>query len=155
MIPRCFVAILASALLTSCASKEPTHGGDYKVLSARPTPRDWKPGAVWTFVTAKKSGVTESLTVRMTDEIAKTCTSGVWRKLQVVRGRVPQLGGEPTQPACMVEGSFLWISLLAPWCDIDDDIRGRLEGNTFTGDRTQGGMMGSDLVGTVRGWRVN
>jgi hypothetical protein len=153
MIERCFIAIITSVLLASCSSKEPTHGGNYKVLSARPTTRDWK-AAVWTFVATKKSGSTERFTFRVTDEIAETCTSGTWRKLEVVGGRIPQFSGGRSQPAFSIEGSFLWISLLAPWCDIDDDIRGRLAGETFTGDRTRGGMMGSDLVGTVRGWCV-
>jgi hypothetical protein len=152
---RCLLAIAASGLLVSCASKEPSHGGDYKLLAARPTTRDWAPGAVWAFVTTRKSGTTESLTLRVTDEIAQSCTSGTWRKLQVVSGRVPQLPGGASQPAYLVEGAFLWINLLAPSCDIDDYIRGRLESKKFAGDRTQGSMMGSDVVGTVRGWRVN
>ena len=154
MIRRCAIAIIGTTLLVACASREPQHTWDYKVLSTRPTPLDWKPGAVWTFVTTGKSGANSSFIFRVTDEIAQTCTSGTWRKLQVVSGSAPRFMGKPTQPAFSVEGSFLWISLLARWCDIDDDIRGSLDGKTFTGDRSQGGMMGSDIIGKVHGWRV-
>jgi hypothetical protein len=154
MIRCCVVAMIGTTLLLGCASKEPGHDGGYKVPSARPTSRDWKPGAVWAFVTTKKSGERDSLTFRLTDEIAKTCTGGSWRKLQVVSGLLPQLQSSPSQAAYSVEGSFLSIDLLAGWCDIGDNIRGKLEGTTFTGDRTQGGMMGSDVVGNVHGWRV-
>jgi hypothetical protein len=154
MIIRCVFAILGSVLLASCVSKEPSHGGDYKILAARPTPRDWRAGVVWTFVTAKRSGERDVLTFRVTHEIAKTCTSGTWRRLQIVSGHVPQEGDVVPQPAFMIDGSFLWIDVNAPWCDADDYIRGRLEGDTFTGDRTVGGPMGSDLVGPVQGRRV-
>jgi hypothetical protein len=154
MIRRCVFAMLAILLFASCTTRVSRHTWDYKPLSTRPTPRDWKPGAVWTFVSTRKRGETESFTFRVTGEIAQTCSSGTWRKLEVIRGRIPQVEGGRTQPAFTVEGSFLWISLLAPWCDIDDDIRGGVDRSTFTGDRSQGGMMGSDIIGTVRGWRV-
>jgi hypothetical protein len=108
-------AALGCFLLAGCASKEPNHGGDYKMLSARPTPLDWAPGAVWTFVTTKTSGEQDTLTFRVTDELAKTCTDGVWRKLNVMSGHVPQSADVTPQPAYMVEGSFLWIDINAPW----------------------------------------
>jgi hypothetical protein len=154
MSGRAVLAMIGTAVLISCANRGFRHSWDYKDLAAHPTPRDWKAGTVWTFVTTTKAGASETITFRVTGEIVKTCSSGTWRKLRVINGRAPKIMGEPTQPAFTIEGSFLWIDLNAPWCDIDDHIRGGLEGTTFTGDRTQGGPMGSHLIGSVRGWRV-
>ncbi|MDB6147684.1 MAG: hypothetical protein JWO45_1348 [Spartobacteria bacterium] len=115
-----------------------------------PTTRDCKAGAVWTFVATKKSGSTERFTFRVTDEIAKLARLGPGGSLRL------SAVGFLSFPAAIATRVFnrrqlFVISLLAPWCDIDDDIRGRLADETFTGDRTRGGIMGSDLVGTVRG----
>jgi len=149
-----FVLIFGTAILAGCATKEPKRGGDYKVLAARPTSPDWKPGAVWTFAVTKKSGESESFTFRVTNEVAQTCEGAGWRKAAIVAGNIPQLSGGASQPAYKVEGAFLSINLLAPWCDVYDKVLGRLEDKTFTGDREVGGITGGNTVGTVRGWRV-
>jgi hypothetical protein len=68
--------------------------------------------------------------------------------------KLPPVGGFPAKPIYSVEGSFLWLDLYSDPCDYDDHIRGALRGDTFEGDRTLGGPMGSKPVGTVKGWRV-
>jgi hypothetical protein len=154
MIERCVLIISLCFAVTSCSTNAHGHVWDLKALSSQPTPPDWKTGAIWTFVTTKKSGSSETLTFRVTNELAKTCESGVWRKLQLVDGNLPAIEGEPSQPAFSVEGRFLWISLFSNWCDLEDHIRGELQDKTFKGDRTFGGPMGSGVVGSIRGWRV-
>jgi hypothetical protein len=146
------VLLVGPALLAGCATKEPKHG-DYKAWAAQPTPPDWKAGAVWTFVATKKSGERDSFTFRLTNEVAQTCEGGTWRKLEVLSGHILQVSAGPSQPAFRVEGAFLSINLIAPWCDVYDKILGRLDGNTFTGDREIGGITGRQVVGPVRGSR--
>lgn len=145
-------------LLTSCASTASRefeqHREEYRSRAAEPTPSDWKPGAVWAFVTTRPGGDTENVTFRVSDDKVKTCTSGDWRKLELVEGKLGSLAGTPFEAAYLVEGRNLWISLTSNWCDIDNDLKGELQGHRFEGQHASGGMMGSTLIGQVRGWRV-
>jgi hypothetical protein len=141
----CVVAMISAGLLVGCANAE---------RPPRTSAGSWRHGAVWTFVTTESSGASSSFTFRVTNLCAKTCTSGDWRKLELISGPLPQLHDHPAHAAFSLEGSLLSIDLLAGWCDVDDRIAGSINGETFVGNRAQGGMMGRDVVGTVRGWRV-
>jgi len=99
------------------------------------------------FVTTPRSGQAKILTFRVTDQPATTCTSGVWKKLLLVDGKI----GSDAEPAYSVEGRALSISINANICDANDDINGELAAATFKGDRRAGGMFGSTLIGSVRG----
>jgi len=142
------------AALISCATTAPVQSWDYRTLSSRPTPEDWKPGSVWTFVIADRSGKSQTLTFRLSDEVAQTCMPGDWRKLDQIAGAPRVFAGVAARAAYKADGSFLWVSLNSNWCDVNDDIRGELAGAAFKGERSMGGATGSSQVGTVRGWRV-
>jgi hypothetical protein len=119
----------------------------HKKLAAQPTPQQWRTGSVWRFVTARRGGKQEVLTFRVTDQLATTCTNGVWRKLILLEGNV----GPGSEPAYLVEGCNLSVSLHANICDANDDIFGDLRGGTFIGKRRVSGLFGGEYIGRVRG----
>ena len=143
-----------SLLLAACTTTAPAPSWDYQSLVARPTPASWASGAVWSFTITDRSGKPETLMFRVSSDLAKTCISGEWRKLELIGGKAGTFAGVESQPAYSVEGSFLWISLNSNLCDADNDLRGELNGNTFTGEHTFGGVTGDRPVGVVQGQMV-
>ena len=129
----------------------------HKRLAAQPTPREWRAGAVWRFVTAPPSGKAKSgtPTFRVTDRPGVSClgTSGwkdVWRKFVVLEGHVP-FG----PPVYQVEGRALQINLSADICDAYDVIEGEFTGSDFSGRRTTFGLGApTEVIGTVRGFCI-
>ena len=129
----------------------------HKKLALEPTPREWRVGAVWRFVTTPPSGKAKPaiLTVRVTDRPGVSClrSSGwkdMWRKFVVIGGTVP-FG----PPIYQVEGRALQINLSGDMCDAYDIIEGVFTGRDFTGERTTFGLGAPrETVGTVRGFCV-
>ncbi len=150
------ICVLTAIAITACAGNSAVTKRleRYRILSAEPTPADWQAGAVWTFVTIDRSGNKDTLTFRVSNAEAQTCTSGDWRALELLEGEVGSLGEVPSKPAALVEGRNLRINLTSNWCDVDNDLKGELLGSTFTGKRTVGGPTGSTLIGEIQGWRV-
>ena len=148
--------LLTAAALLGCASSNSVSRQveRYRVLAAEPTPAEWQAGAVWTFIITDHSGSQSTLTFRISDAAADTCISGNWRALELLDGEPGSLAGTPSIPAALVEGRNLWISLTSNWCDLNNDLKGELQGDTFSGQRTSGGMTGSTVIGQVQGWRV-
>jgi hypothetical protein len=130
----------------------------HKNLAAQPTPREWRTGAVWRFVTTPPPGKRkpEILTFRVTKEPATSCSldvewKNVWYKLVLVKGH--KFPG--AQPAHQVEGRALAININADICDLNDYIEGVLTEGKFEGKRTTSGLGARpELVGTVRGTYV-
>ena len=126
----------------------------HKELASQRTPREWRPGAVWRFVTTPPPGKPqpEILTLRVTGKPGVSCLAGggwkdVWRKFVVLGGRVP-FG----PPVYQVEGRALQINLSADMCDAYDIIDGVFMGGEFTGQRTTSGLGApTEVIGTVRG----
>jgi hypothetical protein len=126
----------------------------HKKLAAQPTPREWRVGAVWRFVTTPPSGKPkpEILTFRVTDDAGVSCLhdtdwKNVWRKFVVLEGKLP-FG----PPIYQVEGRALQINLSGEMCDAYDTIDGVLTGGEFLGRRSTSGLGAStELIGTVRG----
>jgi hypothetical protein len=150
------IFFIAAVALTACTrnSAVTRQFERYRTLATEPTPSDWKPGAIWIFVTTDGLGRKETLTFRVLDTAAETCTSGDWRALDLIDGKMGSLPSMPSKPAALVEGRNLLISLTANWCDINNGLRGELQGNSFICQRTSGGMTGTTLIGQVQGRRV-
>ena len=145
--------IILIALLSACANDFAAHAERYKQLVAAPTPSHWKPGAIWTFVIADHYGnKLNSLTFRISQDAAVTCSSGDWRKLELVEGKLGD-GSVPLQAAYSVEGRALSLDLTG-WCDVGG-ITGELLDHTFAGRSTGGPVSGdSHSANQVKGWRV-
>lgn len=156
MRPDWLVCLVAVAVASGCAGRSTFMEKleRYQALAAEPTPVHWAAGAVWAFVTTDRRGYKNVLVFRISDEVAETCSYGDWRVLELQQGELGSLAGTPFRPAALVEGRHLWISLTSNWCDINNDLKGELQGLNFTGQHTSGGMMGSTVIGPVRGWRV-
>jgi hypothetical protein len=125
------------------------HRDNYKdtSLSSQPTSREWHVGSEWRFTTFADFGKKKVLTFRVTDQRAKSCNDGDWRRLILLQGEI----GRDSEPAYLLEGRRLWVSINANICDDDDDIRGVLSGATFEGDRALGGLFAhTKLVGHVK-----
>jgi|GEM_PF-5018609 len=125
----------------------------HKKLAAQPTPREWRPGAIWRFVTTAPVGKTPPpvITVRVTDTLAQSCTGGgPWHRL-ILTDRTA-----PLPPICLVEGRALCIEVDGEICDVYDTITGVLTGAEFKGYRRTSGLgaVGEDL-GTVQGSYVS
>lgn len=129
----------------------------HKKLAAQPTPAEWHVGAVWRFVTRAPSGKPQvaTITVRVTDEHAQSCTSAGdwkndWRRLSLVDSKAP------LPPIFQVDGRALWIEVAGEICDVYDTITGVLTGREFKGRRRTSGLgaAGEDL-GTVKGFYVS
>jgi hypothetical protein len=126
----------------------------HKKLASKPTPREWRAGAVWRFVTTPLPGKAKpaSLTFRVTDQSGVSClaSSGwkdVWRKFVLVDGKVP-FGS----PIYQVEGRALQINLSGDMCDAYDIIEGVFTDGDFMGQRTTFGLGAPrEVVGAVRG----
>jgi hypothetical protein len=148
--PLTFLVLLAATSIAADDREEKHH----KSLTAQPTPREWRPGSVWHFVTTPRPGKPkpEILTLRVTNEPGVSCLAGsgwkdVWRRFVVIGGHVP-FG----PPIYQVEGRALEINLSGDMCDAYDIIDGVLSGGNFTGRRTTFGLGAStEVVGTVRG----
>jgi hypothetical protein len=150
MLKSLAILVLLAATSIAADDREEKH---HKSLATQPTPREWRPGAVWRFVTTPLPGKPklEILTFRITNQSGVSCLAGggwknVWRKFVVLEGHVP-LG----PPIYQVEGRALQINLSGGWCDAYDIINGVLSGDTFEGKRVAFGLGGGELVGTVRG----
>jgi hypothetical protein len=108
----------------------------------------------------RRGQLARTLTVRVTEAPAETCTSGDWRRLEVLSERpqrrvpthVPDFG---SQPAWELEGSALIIDLNARYCDVAYVLRGHLTAVGVQG--THGGETpwGSETVGRFYGAPVN
>ena len=126
----------------------------HKKLAAQPTPAQWHVGAVWRFITTAPHGKPQvpTITVRVTDERAQSCTSSGdwkkndWRRLSLVDSKAP------LPPIFQVDGRALWIEVAGEICDVYDTIDGVLTGREFKGHRSTSGLgaAGEDL-GTVQG----
>jgi len=129
----------------------------HKKLAAQPTSAEWHVGAVWRFVTTAPPGKPQvpTITVRVTDEHAQSCTSSGdwkndWRRLSLVDSKAP------LPPIFQVDGRALWIEVAGEICDVYDRITGVLAGREFKGRRGTSGLgaPGED-VGTVKGFYVS
>ena len=144
-----FVSIFSfvtAACLTADTEKQ------HNAIASQSTPREWRAGAVWRFVTTPPAGKPkpEVLTFRLTTRFGVSCLGGwkdVWRRLTLVEGHVPF--GTPTYE---VEGRALHINLSGDMCDDYDIIDGVLTASEFTARRTRFGLGApGEVVGTVRG----
>src|SRR4051794_39240564 len=122
-----FTCVAAAALtgLCGCASNDRESISDWrheqerhKQLATQPTPRQWRAGTVWRFVTTPLPGKPkpEILTFRVTDKPGVSCLGSgvwkdVWRKFVVIEGHVP-FG----PPIYQVEGRALQINLSGDMC---------------------------------------
>lgn len=147
-----FALISMLILASGCAStgSASASGDRYRSLATEPTPSHWKPGATWTFVATNSRGAKDVLTFRISESKVETCSSGDWRKLELLEGNI----GTESVPAALVEGRNLLISLTSNVCDFDHEIRGELDDGSFKGERTSGGPFGGTTIGPVQGWRV-
>ncbi len=129
----------------------------HKELASQSTPREWRAGAVWRFMTTPSPGKPqpEILTLRVTGTPGVSCLhagewKNVWRKFVVLEGKVP-FG----PPIYQVEGRALQINLSGDMCDAYDTIDGVFTGSEFTGQRTTSGLGApTEVIGTVRGFFV-
>ena len=148
--PLAFIVLLAA---TSIAADD-REKKDHKSLAAQPTPREWRAGARWRFVTSARLDQPKYpiFVFQVTHEPGVSCLhngdwKNVWRKFVVIEGKVP-FG----PPIYQVEGRALQINLSGDMCDAYDIIDGVLSGGNFTGRRTTFGLGASTkVIGTVRG----
>lgn len=105
-------------------------------LISEPTPSEWKAGSVWTFVQYGDDGSTAlDVTFRVTDKPAQTCSSGDWRELELVKGRIAD-GSVRFRQAYSVSGRLLTLDMTG-WCDLGK-IQGALSEGSFLGQTTGG-----------------
>lgn len=109
---------------------------EVELLMSQPTPSDWHPGSVWSFVQSGEDGSPVlKATFRVTDESAETCSSGNWRALELVEGEVGD-GSIQLTHAYSVSGRLLTLDLTGG-CDFGQ-IQGALSDGSFLG-QTSGG----------------
>lgn len=154
------LAIITSVLLlTGCASDgssfiPPRTMEENGQLMSEPTPSEWKAGSVWNFVQHNQDGeVVLDVTFRITDVPAETCSSGDWRVLELVNGKIGD-GSIPLKHAYSVSGRLLTLDLTG-WCDVGE-IQGALTNGSFTGQTTGGAFTGGKFIPErVVGHRLN
>jgi hypothetical protein len=134
-------AITAILLLAGCAARDvgsiqPRSLGENGILMSEPTPSNWEIGSEWNFVKYGKDGVAVlDVTFRVTDNPARTCSSGDWRELDIVDGQIGT-GSIQLKQSYSVSGRLLTIDLTG-WCDVGA-IQGALSEESFAGQTTGG-----------------
>lgn len=108
------------------------------------TPEAWHPGAVWAFAILAEDGTLETeLTFKVATDPVNTCSSGEWRKLELVASNV-----DPSipwySPSYSVSGRLLTI-VMSGWCD-GREIQGELTGRWFVGEVMQGAFGNHDAT---------
>ncbi len=139
---RALATVTLILLLTGCsttrqASSVPQRSiMENRLLMSEPTPSDWKTGSVWNFVQYGEDGsVVLDATFRVTDNSAQTCSSGDWRELEIVDGKIGD-GSIKLRQAYSVSGRLLTLDLTG-WCDLGE-IKGALSEGSFVGQTTGG-----------------
>jgi hypothetical protein len=141
--------VFSLTLLVSCASEMPRRAFDSDSLGADTTPKSWRVGATWTFVTKDRSGKLETLSFRITDK--PVCASGQLLSLEDVEGQKRSFADFPSKAGYKVKGRCLVIELMCNWNDAHDEIHGELTDDGFEGERSEGGHGRDDFTGTVVG----
>lgn len=143
------VAILISSLVSGCASQAMS---EYERLAALPSPASWAPNSVWTLaVVDTKSRLINSMTVRLTEEKAESCTSGDWRRADVLAQMPaphPEFQGIA---AYRLTGRAFVMDLTANICDINNELSGELTEIGVSGSYWSGGPWGGTLIGKFYG----
>lgn len=126
----CCVAVLG--LLAACAG---TTRSTYEQRAEQPTPSTWKVGELWSVVLVARDGrLIQSMTVRFSDQPARTCASGDWYKFEILQAEPPVDTQNIGEPAYHLQGRALTIGLNANFCDADRDIQAELGPSHFAGD---------------------
>jgi len=108
----------------------------------------WSPNSVWQFdLFDDDDYVYKTATFRITDEPAKSCLSGDWKRLIAVSDTAEFA----YRPAYLVEGRKLTILIWTDICDLYDKIEGELSGSSFIGKLASDGVFGAYDLGKVVG----
>lgn len=154
---RAAVLMVWAFLLTACTTSGLTanqvklfkaQNKTYEALAAQPTPSSWHPGATWGFrIGDEKLGTSSTTSLQVTDEPAKTCMSGEWKSLHVVKESAAVMH----EPAYLIEGRNLRILVWNLGCDRYDMLTGTIDDVGFVGSRNLNGLRDSTRIGPVEG----
>jgi hypothetical protein len=144
---------IAAAFLAGCASNKPS---DYEQWAALPPPESWRVGSTWTIVVVDdKQQLMESMIVSLTDKSAESCTSGNWRRVEILSQHPEPRSQVLGMPAYSLVGSAFTMSFTANFCDIDNELRGKLTEAGVSGVYYAGGPSGGKYVGHFYGVQVD
>jgi hypothetical protein len=136
--------LLAGCAVHQSSAINPRSVDENRFLMSAPTPSDWEIGSVWNFVQYGRDEVAVlDVSFRVTDEPARTCSSGTWRRLEIVEGQVGN-GSVELRQAYSVTGRLLTLDLTGG-CDFGS-IQGVLSERTFEGETRGGLTMGAKFV---------
>ncbi|UTA47147.1 hypothetical protein L1F30_13370 [Simiduia sp. 21SJ11W-1] len=132
-----------------CSSTAPY---PYQVWSSQETPRTFKVNEPWVLVILDNEGsIKQRLTVKFTEAVADSCSSGDWRVLDVVNtypnGSDIILG----EPAYYLSGAALIVDLSANLCDAGYELMGQLTLVGVSGEHYPVSMFGGEKEGNFYG----
>lgn len=143
--------------LTGCVTTDSyvEESNRYQYLISQPIPKSWRVGEPWLFtVTDGRGKTTLSMTLKFTDRIATSCTSGEWKQIEVIEEIPAPSAQSIAKPAYSLEGEALTISLTSNICDVNVELKGELTDNGFSGKFYSGGMLGGEVLGLASGHRI-
>jgi hypothetical protein len=143
---------LTALLMAGCI---PARLSEYEILSSQPTPQTWDLNKVWSLVVLDKDGkISQTLTVKFTDAAEKTCTSGEWKRLEILGERPAPHPSFLGRPAYTLEGRAIHIGLTPNLCDAYTDLRGSLTELGMSGTVETVSLFGGERLGRFYGIQV-
>lgn len=145
--------IFALIVLVSACN---TPGPNYSELSVQPTPNTWTVTSSWQFeIEERGKKEHDFLTLELTDEEARSCLSGSWRRALVKEVSFDRkalfIESSKDQiffPAYEIVGRYIFIQLHAPYCDIDLLLKGAIHDHGAQGIFEETGPFHYNLLGT-------
>lgn len=147
------MAAFLGLVLCSCASNT----SNLAQLASEPTPATWKMLGTWKFeASGRRSNSIGALTLELTDEPAKTCSSGDWHRANFKGGALADFAipawytDHQLYPAYEIIGRRIIVQLNAPICDNYIELHGELLEASAQGTLLSQHMVGGDTLGTFR-----
>ena len=133
------------AFLIGCSA---TKYDPYQQWMFEPMPEYIENGDPWVIVILDKKGeLSRRITMRFTHEEAKSCTSGVWNKIEVIN-EFPERAAEYIgKPAFSLGGAAITIDLTANLCDNSHLLRGHVQEVGISGKYFTSHLLGGEDKG--------
>ncbi len=146
--------ILIMLLAVGCATKNTT--SEYQVWSAQPTPHVWNEKSKWNIVLLDDKGsIARNLTLKFTSDPAETCTSGNFKKIEILSEYPKRSEKFIGVAAYEIKGSALIIDLSSNLCDAGNELRGQVSEIGLEGNHQTVSANGTKVVGRFYGVPLN
>ena len=124
----------------------------YEEWASLKTPEIFSTNALWSFVILGKDGdIRQRFSLKFADSSAETCSSGEWKRIDIVSEFPVRHGSFEGKPAYYLNGAALIIDLSANLCDAGYELKGQIKESGVSGEHYPVSMFGGEVQGKFYG----